>query len=37
MIRRPLAPARRERMDAAVKKEIERLRGAAEIVVLVPR
>jgi len=24
-------------MDAAVKKEIERLRGAAEIVVLVPR
>ncbi|MBE0605992.1 MAG: peptidyl-prolyl cis-trans isomerase, partial [Deltaproteobacteria bacterium] len=27
----------RERMDAAVKKEIERLREAAEIVVLVPR
>ena len=28
---------RRERMDAAVKKEVERLRGAAEIVILVPR
>jgi peptidyl-prolyl cis-trans isomerase C len=28
---------RRERMDAAVKKEIDRLRAAAEIVILVPR
>ena len=37
-VREPLRDhVRRERMDAAVKKEIERLRGAAEIVILVPR
>jgi peptidyl-prolyl cis-trans isomerase C len=37
-VREPLRDhVRRERMDAAVKKEIERLHGAAEIVVLVPR